>query len=388
LAIKKQFEERLRRGREHLRQSGVALDDSPSVLLPQLKARLGAGRDSDLAVVSALGRIPDPAAAELLGQIEKSTADKELRKEARRSLFKLAQRGVSVPSVESRKNTEAAALLSSTPAIEAYMSPPDGGGSTLLWIVKPQPNHGLQVVQAMLHDREGLLRIAGTQMRRKELRKLAQDIKAQHGATMIAIPFGFADHELYEGYEKARARGQAGLERFHDLRSLFATGKPKEVRHPVYDKLDRGEARSGTWRETSRTLLDEPELRYWIISEPWLQAFVPQLQEAQTSRLVLNPIQKEERLAGIVREAVKEACRGVNGRALRRRMENLALYFHETGRADKARLALAVALQLEEEDPGPLDISFLTGLIQKSFAFFLSQQKEKEADEPSLIIKP
>jgi hypothetical protein len=388
LASKKQLEERLRRGREQLRQSGIAFDDSATLLLPELKARLGAGPDSDLALVSALGRIPDTAAAELLGEIEKSAADKELRKEARRSLFKLAQRGVAVSTEESQKSAEVATLFHATPAIEAYMSPPDGGGSTLLWIVKPQANHGLQVIQAMLHDREGLLRIGGTQMRRKELRKLAQDIKAQHGATMIAVPFDFADHALYEGYEKARGRGQAGLERFHELRSLFTTGKPQAVPHPVYDKLARADARAGPWRETSRTLLDEPELRYWIIAEPWLQAFVPQLEEAQTSRLVLNPVQKEERFAGIVRDAVKEACRSDNGRALRQRMENLALYFHATGRADKARLALAVALQLEEGDPGPLDVSFLTGWIQKSFAFFLSQQKAKQAEEPSLIIKP
>jgi hypothetical protein len=388
LASKKEFDERLRRGREQLRQSGVALDDAAAGLLPQLKTRLGAGRDSDIAVVWALGRIADPVAAELLGEIEKNTADKELRKEARRSLFKLAQRGVAVRTDENQKGPEAVTLFHSTPTIEAYMSPPDGGGSTLLWIVKPQANQGLQVIQAMLHDREGLLRIGGTQMRRKELRKLAQDIKAQHGATMIAVPFDFADHELYEGYEKARARGQAGLERFHDLRSLFATGKPKELHHPIHDKLDSAEARAGAWRETSRTLLDEPELRYWIIADPWLQAFVPQLEEAQTSRLVLNPAQKEERFAGIVRDAVKEACRGENGRALGRRMEHLALYLHQTGRTDKARLALAVAAQLGEGDPGPLDVSFLTGLIQKSFAFFLSQQKARQAEEPSLIIKP
>jgi hypothetical protein len=35
-----------------------------------------------------------------------------------------------------------------------------------------------------------------------------------------------------------------------------------------------------------------------------------------------------------------------------------------------------------------LDISFLTGLAQKSFAFYLSQQKSKAEEEPSFIVKP
>ena len=77
--------------------------------------------------------------------------------------------------------------------IEAYMSAVDGGGGRLIWIAKPQPNHGLQVIQAMVHDREGLLRFGGVQMKRKELRAMADDIKQQHGVSMIAIPWEFAD---------------------------------------------------------------------------------------------------------------------------------------------------------------------------------------------------
>jgi len=388
LAKKDQLEEKIRSGLEQLRQSGMPLDEFSPTLVPRLQERLGQGRDTDLAVAFALGKIPDAAAAELLNAIEKDAANKELRKEARRSLFKLGQRGIPVPREEDRRPADAVAHLHSTPSIEAYMSPVDGGGGYLIWIAKPQTNQGLQVIQAMIHDREGLLRIGGALMPRKELRRMTQEIKAQHGATMIAIPFEFADHELYEGYERARARGQSGLENFHELRSIIAIGKPKERRHPIYDKLDQNEIRGGAWRETSRTLLDEPELRYWILTDEWLKAFLAQLEEAQTSRLVLNPMQKEERFAAIVRDAVKELCSGENGKGFRRRMENMALYFFETGRTSQARLSLAVALQVGEEDPGPLDVSFLTGLVQKSFAYLMSQQRAKQAEERSLIIKP
>jgi hypothetical protein len=69
-------------------------------------------------------------------------------------------------------------------------------------------------------------------------------------------------------------------------------------------------------------------------------------------------------------------------------MEDMALCFVETDRQQAAELALAVALQIKEGDPGPLDVSFLTGLVQKSFAFYLSQQKTKAEQEPSFIVKP
>jgi hypothetical protein len=387
LANKTQTEEKIRRGLEQLRQSGIPLEAAPTSFVPQLEQELGKGEETDLAICFLLGKSADSAAVELLSKIEEGAANKELRKQARRSLFKLSQRGLAMPRAVARKPPGATALFGEAPAVEAYMSPPNGAGTYLLWIVKPQPSHGLQLIQAMLHSHDGLLRIAGVQIRRKELRNMARDLKTQHRATMIAIPWEYADRALYDAYETARARGQPGLENFHEVRSLIASAKPKQLPHPIYAKLDVDEAREGAWREASRRLLDEPELRSWVVTEP-LQAFLPQIQEAQTSRLILNPAQKEERLAAIVRDAVKELCRGTAGKAFQRRMEDMALYFLSTERVAQAKLALAVARQVSEGDPGPLDISFLTGLVQKSFAVLLSQQKAQKEQEPSLIIKP
>jgi len=388
LAKNKSHEDEIKAGLAALRNFGVAVDAPAPDLVPQLKTQFGKGRETDLAAIFSLGKIFDPAAVEALGEIDRQTTDKDLKKEIKRSRFKLAQKGLVGPQ-EKAPDTKPAAIFERVSDVEASMSAVDGGGGRLIWITKPQPNHGLQVIQAMLHDREGLLRFGGMHVRRKELRKMADEIKQQHGIRMISIPWEFADQIVYEGYERAKARGQSGLENFHEVRSIIATGKPKEQAHPIYRKLDADQAREGAWRELSRRLLDEPELRYWILTDDWLQAILPQLEEAQTSRLVLNPLQKEERFNAIVREAVKTLCSGENGQAFKRRMEDMALYFLETNRADAARLALAVALQVGEADPGLLDISFLTGLVQKSFAFFMSQEKAKrEEEQSSLIIKP
>src|SRR6267378_7730708 len=388
LAKNKSHEDEIRSGLAALRNFGVAVDAPAPDLVPQLKTQFGKCRETDLAVIFSLGKIFDPAAVEALGEIDRQTTDKDLKKEIKRSRFKLAQKGLVAPQ-EKAADRKPAAIFERVSDVEASMSAVDGGGGRLIWITKPQPNHGLQVIQAMLHDREGLLRFGGMHVRRKELRKMADEIKQQHGISMISIPWEFADQIVYEGYERAKARGQSGLANFHEVRSIIATGKPKEETHPIYRKLDSEQAHDGAWRELSRRLLDEPELRYWILTDEWFQAFLPQLQEAQTSRLVLNPLQKEERFNAIARDAVKKLCSGENGQAFKRRMEDMSLYFFETNRLDAAKLSLAVALQVGEGDPGPLDISFLTGLVQKSFAFFMSQEKAKrEEEQSSLIIKP
>jgi hypothetical protein len=389
LAKNKSQEEQIHKGLDKLREAGLAIDGSAPDLVPLLKERFGKEKQIDLAVAFALGRVLDSTAVEALAEIEKQATDKETKKEIKRSFFKLGQRGLTIPHEEARENKPAPGLFSRATDIEAYMSAVDGGGGRLVWIAKPQPNHGLQVIQGMVNDRDGLLRVGGMHLRRKELRKMVQDIKERHNVSMISIPWEYADWMLYENYEKAKPRGQTGLENFHELRSVFANTKPRKQSHPIYQKLDAAQVHDGAWREQSRRLLDEPELRYWILTDDWVQAFVAQLQEAQTSRLVLNPLQKEERFAAIVREAVKALCSGENGRSFRRRMEDMALYFVETNRLDLAKLFLAVALQVGEGDPGPLDVSFLTGLMQKTFAFYMSQEKAKtEEEQSSLIIKP
>jgi hypothetical protein len=387
LAKSKSHEDEIRSGLAELQKAGVKLDAPAGELVPRLQAEYGKDRAVDLAIIFSLGKIIDTLALTALQEIEARASDKDSKKEIKRALFKLSQKGLAAP--EKAAERAATPLFASEPDVEAFMSSVDGGGGRLIWIAKAQPSRGLQVIQAMLHDREGLLRFGGMQMRRKELRRMADEIKGQHGVTMIAVPWEYADLVIYEGYEKAKARGQSGLENFHEVRSLIGAGKPKATNHPIYDKLSAEQVREGAWREQSRRLLDEPELRYWILTDPWVQDYLPQLREAQTSRLVLNPLQKEERFNAIVREAVKTLCSGENGRAFQRRMEDMALYFHETGRKDLAALSLAVALQVAEGDPGPLDVSFLTGLMQKSFAIFLSQEKAKKQEEQSsLIITP
>jgi hypothetical protein len=388
LAKKKFHEEEIQRGVEDLRRSGLDLDHLTAALVSRLEEQWGKGRETDLAITYSLGKIVDSGAAAALRRLEKEVRDKDLKKEIRRSLFKLAQKGLAIPEEKRVEEKSAPPLLSRSPEIEAYMSPVDGGGGRLVWIVKPQAGHGLQTLQAMINDREGLQRIGGAHVRRKELRRMAEEIKKQHGITMVPVPWEYADMILYEGFEKAKAAGRSGLENFHELRSFVNTAKPKAQEHPVYQRLGVADLREGAWRELSRRLLDEPELRFWILDADWAAPFLEQLREAQTSRLVLNPMQKEERMAGIVRDAVKTLCTGETGKIMQRRMEDMAFYFGDAGRTELGKLALAVAQQIKEGDPGPLDISFLTGLVQKSFAVYLSQQRTKAEEEPSFIVKP
>ena len=388
MAKKKKRGEALQKGLEKLQEYGIPVEEPSPGQIDSIKTHLGQGRETDLALVFLLGRIDDAASLKALTDLERAATDKEVQREIRRSLYKLAQKGLSVSRPEPDRESPPKPILSLSPEIEGYLSSVDGIGGRLVWLARPQAGAGIQLLQGMVSDREGLAQAGGVVIRRKEFRRMGEEIKKNHGITMISIPWEYADRILYEGYEKAGAAGRSDLEQFPSLRAVFNPAKPKPFAHPVYGRLNTEGIRAGAWRDLSRRLLDEPEFRPWVLDADWVQPYLQQVEEAQGSRLVLNQLQKEERFSGIVRDAVREIFSGERGQLFQRRMEDMTLYLLETQREEQAKLALAVALQLEEGDIGPLDISFLTGWMQKSLAFYLSQTKEKAAEEPSLIVKP
>jgi hypothetical protein len=391
LAKKKGQTEKLRAGLERLRKRGINVDEPSREPAAALGSHFGGEKEADLAIVYLLGRIHDPAALQALTEIEGKAADKEIQKEVRRAFFKLAQKGLTAPRPARAEAEAKRPALSLGPEIEAYLSSVDGSGGRLVWLAKPHFGGGLLMIQGMVSDREGLVRTGAPEVRRKELRRMAQEIKEKHGVTMISVPWTYADQILWEGYEKAKALGKSGIEGFPTLRAAFAAPRSAGGPHPVYGRLDPESARSGPWRELSRRLLDLPEFRFWILDEDWLKPYLESVRSAQESRLVLNELQKEERVAAIVRDAAREIFSGEPGRIFQRRMEDIALYLAETGKKEEALLALGVAMAIGEGDLGglgALDVSFLTGLVQKSLAFYMSQAKTKAAEESSWIIKP
>jgi len=380
MAKKDAHDAALKRGLERLYKTDVE-----AASIDALTSRLGEDPDSDLAIVFLLGRVAEPAAAQALRGIEKNAAIKDLKREARRSLFKLEQKGVNVRREETAAEKRPFTIAASD--IEGYLTVIDGAGDRLVWLARPHTGGGLQLLQAMVSDRTGLLRAGGTVINRKELRAQADEIKRDRGIAMAAVPWEYADGVVYDAYEKAKAEGRP-TGQFSSLRAAFNPLKPKATPHPAYERLSGAEAQSEDWRARSRRLLDEPEFRFWILDEDWMQPYLDRVATAQESRLVLNEAQKEERIGAIVRDAAREIFSGPSGAVLRRRLEDMALCLLEAGRREPALIAFAVALQLAEGEIGILDISFLTGLVQKSLAYYVTQAKQKAQEEPSLIVKP
>ena len=382
-------EKALRSGLKALRNEGLETESPDATMVEPLVRCFGAEPAASLAAAHVLGRIRDVAAVDALRQLEQRAGSKEVRREVRRSLFKLAQGGLVPAEAEESRPAEAGANFSLAPEIEGFLSSVTGAGSRMVILTRPQPGGGLMVMQAAVNDRRGLERLGGNVIRRKELRQMMEDMKAQLQVSMTPVPWEYADWLVHDAYQKVTESPGEGVADYPRLRTHLTAAKPARRSHPVHDLVDAHGAESMAPSETSEKLLEEPEFRTWFVEKDLLEPYLERLEDTEQSRIVLNPMQKEERYRGIVREAVEGIFLGEETRPVfEGRIEDAALHLHVSGQEEKARAVLGVASAIRRGDLGSLGVPLLEALVMRSLGLHKAQEKQEAAEEPSLIVKP
>jgi len=126
----------------------------------------------------------------------------------------------------------------------------------------------------------------------------------------------------------------------------------------------------------------------WRIEENLIRPFAEEIWDAEESKIVLNPTQKEARFQGIYQKALIGLFSGERKILYRRRLEEMAYVLFKLGREEEAKISLSVAMDLEKPlnpiQPNP----FLFQLVIKSIFNLLAESYKKKSKELSLIVKP
>ncbi len=125
---------------ESLRQLGVD-PAQPEQAVDKLRALRAQGAANDAAIAAAAGHLAVAGAAQLLAEME-AGASGAIRREIRRALFRLRQRGIEPPAAAAVP--AAAAASAPAPNVSALISPIDGEGARLVWLMKARSQGGSQ----------------------------------------------------------------------------------------------------------------------------------------------------------------------------------------------------------------------------------------------------
>lgn len=372
---------RFERGQKLLSEWGIdATADAQ-----RLRGVLGRDADADLAVATRLGGIAEGESVAVLRALEDTAADKLVRREAKRSLYRLQQKGVAVE----RPRPEPPRLTAGPAGIEGYLSSVDGRGDQMVWLVRPVAGGALHLF-AVVNDPEGLKEIELAEVSRKTVRGLREELARKHQIRLVEADWRYCDFVIDRAFHWAGAHGESAGD-YPRLRSQL-TAEPVVAMEPlIYRHLEREAVRADAASlADSHALLQEQELRTWILERDALRPYLEELAAVRDSPLMLTEQQQRERFAGIVARALDQLLGGEKRSSWQRRLEEMAYFFHATGRPEQAKKALAAALALGAREGSGHEIPFFEALCRFSLLahWQLEDERREKESQTSLILTP
>jgi hypothetical protein len=366
---------------DHLRELGL----DPALPLAETIAALQRLRETDQtltpSIARALAALPSNEAAAMLATMEQGATGAG-RREIRRALFKLHQRGFEPPLRAVAPVKSPAGELSDA-GLAAVLSPIDGDGARIAWILKPRPNGGLRRIWGVISEREGLVGVTLDTLTRKELRAERKDLEKRAGVALVDADWHLADFILSEAWRNTPPARHYDLGDFLALRAeLIAAPLPSSLDHPIY-----AEFASSLDEEPSPDLMKEPEIAGWQLPPEIVKPYADEAADLRNSVIVLNRMQQEERVNLVIERAIGEIFGGPHGTRLQRHLEDTAYYFARTQRPREAAEAAAAATKLRDHAELKRSV-FFQALTRAQLGASIAESEQHERDEPRLVMTP
>ena len=371
------------------RLAAAGLDPAdPKASLARLGDRWGDEPDLEAWVVSLAGRMDDAEVGGILHGLEARTTNKNVRREIKRALYRLEQRGHWSPP-DAPPPPTARELLGpdEVDAPAGWLSPIDPTGTRLVWMARKVPG-GMASLSAVISEDHGIREFHSGKTTRNALRDAHKEIAQRSGIPLTEAPWPWVHHVLRDAFERTE-RG-----RFPDVPRVLETIAPDAPEDPppaVDGVLDRSDvSNDGEALAASAELLGEPEIGTWLLPLPWMEETLGKLADTESSVVVVSPAAQEERM----RETLEEGVRTLLDDEARRsrfasRLEESAFLIARRGDVPHARSALAAAIATREDTP-IAEIPVLAEITRRSLALALQMRssEKKEKDESSLVVTP
>jgi hypothetical protein len=140
----------------------------------------------------------------------------------------------------------------------------------------------------------------------------------------------------------------------------------------------------------SANLHEIPPFSAWFLKDREVQGYVSDIKDAQESRLILRPDQKDARLNSIFRKALEGLFPEDKRLLWKRRLEEMAYILLKTGKEKEAKITMSAAIDLKNPFSPIAPNPFIWRLLLKSIYILIEgdyEEAEKE-EKTSLIVTP
>jgi hypothetical protein len=364
-------------------------EEDPQLSLEFISQFLGKSNELDTAIAEGLAGIPSEATATILMQMKASCRSKAVLKAIKKSLYRLKQRGISIEDTGEKERGAPAIRPLPISQPKGFVSGIDYLGNRLIVLGIPRVPRGLHALQALASDIEGLLDFQRDEMTRKAFDTFLGDLRERIRLPIVEIPPAYGRFLLEEAYTLTEKKGKTPPQDY-----LMARREISDIGNGVhgpliYQFLDQDEIR-GNDRilADSKNLLTMEGIINWLLEPEEVEPYAREVNDAEQSKIAVNPAQKEQWLQGIYQRALGELFPAERRLLYKRRLEETAYVLLKLDRSDEAERCLAAALHLEKEISSFRPNPFLLQVVITSIYRVMAEKYEKAEKEPSLIIGP
>lgn len=340
-------------------------------------------------VLQELATIHERAPAQLLKAVHGRTGNKKLKKEIRKALYRMRQKGIEEAEIDEEEAGAPVWTPPKPPEAEAFVSGIDPRGERLLILIRPRPPAGYLVFEALTSDKTGLIQFHAWESSAKGVREIkARQIEMEDGPDFVDIDAEYCACLVEEAF-RLGSGGSEPERSYLQARPMVSPPEGEPTKALIYEVLDPECPQDPQILDDSfDKLFAIEEIGAWAFIAPSMEQYFKEAGEANESRIIVNEYQKAERLEEICRRAATDCFDDRARLRFKRRLEETAWIFWKKERTEDAELALSAALSLEggEDDSGPPE--FAVALIRKTFATLLAAAGEEEKEKSDFIITP
>jgi len=345
-------------------------------LADAVQATLSLPPESLESTLTQLAKNLQPDSIPFLQSLDKPDKPQAVVKSARRALHRLRSQGVEIPEVIPPPADMG--LMAGRRILRSLLSPVDGSGTQALLVLLSAPMTGLEGVDLLVSDLEGIYDMHAVRLAKKEYDERITAMREDF--TLIDAPVDYVLFRAREYEEINRRENRPLPSDYHIYRELFHMPGREYDRPIVYDEMESVDPSDA---KRAKELFEVRDLATWFIEDE-IQPFASRIIEADESPIVLMEAAKEERFERILRDAAETIFTPeVKARDKRRLEENAYVLLH-TDQAglprpvgDLAKVALACAAELAPDGPPTHQAAFVKEIVQYSLYVAFSQQKRE-----------
>jgi hypothetical protein len=327
-----------------------------------------------------------------LPDLNQQVQSKPVKKGIKKALYLLKQKGIEPPSSTDQQKQEPGILKNIEPLqAVGYLSEFDGLKNQMVGLLIPKPAKGRLFVFALIGS-FGLESLQAVEVSKREVRDILADLEKQAGHAFFQADFSHAAYVLQEAHDRQSKLSKEEEGIYAGILS-FLTGKKMIGQSPIIRSL-LDKSKPLPYSSDIQRLLQVPEIFYLLPEPGVMESYLRAVQEVRTSLLILNDIQKRERIRTIVDKAVQESFLPETRPGLVRYLEEVAYLYVLRKRPDEAEAIMYWAKTLEEEKeprPGkgnPLLFWLMETVLLAQEAGKTPIEEQKEQTTPGGIILP